>query len=218
MYKIEECSQSDYHLLRLMAWHRRNFSYAILRTLGEEGSIEWFDYPYYSTAVSNYRELAHHGLQFLRKDQLIDEISFKDFYEVFPTEKPIKPLWNCIGKSSNETVVLISIIPRQIQSTQSINENQIKWFGNQGITLDTGLDYFEVKRCAVILYLNSRGIRAKQVDLMLIDAECETEEFLQLKEIILAEREEMAGKFYCMKTEEQKQLFNYVALGLDGDK
>jgi hypothetical protein len=199
-----------------MAWHRKNFSYAIMKTIGEDGSIEWIDYPYYSTSVSNYRELAHHGFQFLKKEHTLEEMSFKEFYQVFPITKPVEPVWDCIGKTSNDTVVFVSLFPRQHQSDHVLNERQNKWFMDRWITLSDGIDYLEARRCSAVLYLNERGIRSRQVDLMLIDAECETEEYARIKEETIAQRKIMVDKFGERIAIEQEKLFYQTAMGLDG--
>ena len=76
----------------MMGRHRRNLSSAVLKAIGEKGSIEWEDHSYSSLCEAG--ELLHPTFAFLHK--FVPNVSFEDYYQKVPAQMPLRSMWDGI--------------------------------------------------------------------------------------------------------------------------
>lgn len=170
MYSVSDCSQGEYHFLRMIGRHRKSLTYSILREIHEEGSIEWEDYAY--SSLSEDGELPHPVFSFLRRLLGRDDLRFEDYHKIQPAKKPLTSIWNLIGKTSAGSVVFIGTKTNRALWEDQIGSDATKLTSKQfeGVLLDA-------ERMHAIEYLAAKGITTKYVDLILIDKACEDDSF-----------------------------------------
>jgi hypothetical protein len=154
MFKVNDCTQEDYDLLRMMGRHRRSLTLTVLEAIGEEGSIEWEDHSYSTLCVAG--ELLHPTFIFLKRLLPNMKLSFKDYFVDHPVQKPLKSLWDGIGKTSSGTIVLLNV---KSDSSDLKDEEQLE----------------------TVTYLVSKEVPIKYVDLILINDSFLNAEYEQVK-------------------------------------
>jgi len=154
MFEVDDCTQEEYDLLRIMGRHRRSLTLTVLEAIGEEGSIEWEDHSY--STLCDAGELLHPDFGFLKRLLPNMNLSFKDYFIDHPVQKPLKSLWDGIGKTSSGTIVLLNV--------KSVDS-----------------DLKDEERLNAVAYLVSKGVPIKHVDLILINDSFLNEEYEQAK-------------------------------------
>lgn len=189
MYSISDCSQDEYHLLRMIGRHRKSLTFSILREIHEEGIIEWEDYAY--SSLSEDGEFPHPTFSFLRRLLSREDLRFEDFHNNQPAKKPLISIWNLIGKSSSGTVVFVGTKTNRPLWENHLASDVSKLTAKQFSSL-----LLDAERLHAIEYLAGKGIPTKYVDLILINESCEVDSFQD--EVgkwndILARRNEILG-------------------------
>ena len=141
MFSVESCTQAQYDFLRMMGRHRRSLTLSVLKSIQEEGWIEWEDYSY--SNICDSKELLHPTFGFIKRMLPNLQTSFSDYFLDHPVQKPLKSLWDGIGKTSSGTIVLLSVKSQK--------------------------DAKEAERLNAVTYLVGKRLPIKYVDLILIN-------------------------------------------------
>jgi len=153
MFQVSDCTSLEYHLLRMMGRHRKNLTHTVLKAIEEEGTIEWEDHSY--SSICDAGELLHPTFGFIKRLSPEHDVKFKDYYAEHPTKKPLKSIWDGIGKASSGSIVLMSL-----KSEKDIVNAQM-----------------DTERMDAVAYLVKKGIPVKYVDLILIEDSCFNPEY-----------------------------------------
>ena len=148
MFQVSDCTSLEYHLLRMMGRHRKNLTHTVLKAIKEEGTIEWEDHSY--SSICDAGELLHPTFGFINRLIPDSDFSFKDYYAVHPIKKPLKSIWDGIGKTSSGSIVLMGV-----KYEKDIVDDRI-----------------DTERMVAVAHLVKKGIPVKYVDLILIEDSC----------------------------------------------
>lgn len=141
MFDVKSCSQEEYDFLRMMGRHRKSLTLSIMKAVEEEGLIEWEDHSY--SSICDAKELLHPTFGFIKRMLPELKVSFADYFAEHPVQKPLKSLWDGIGKTSSGTIVMLAVKSKQ--------------------------DAKETERLDAVAYLVGKGLPIKYVDLILIN-------------------------------------------------
>jgi hypothetical protein len=126
---------------------------AVLKTIKEEGSIEWEDHSY--SSICDAGELQDPTFGFVKRLLPNLNFSFKDYFIDHPVQKPLKSLWDAIGRTSSGSIVLLSIKSEH--------------------------DHLESERLDAVAHLVAKGVPVKYVDLILINDSFLNQNYEQMK-------------------------------------
>jgi hypothetical protein len=96
---------SEFQLLRMLGRHRATFSNEVSKALGNEGKVEWFDFPY-SEKRMEFFDSEYTTLDFLENLGLDPSGENQKYFEYWPsTGEPQH--WDLIGKTADGYIVLV---------------------------------------------------------------------------------------------------------------